>query len=428
MATEQELLTEITRRHEAVRAIWDAADERKAAGGDDALATTEYETVTEHNKEIEQLERQVQAARERKAQQQAARESFSARDADLRRPVNSLGSGKTRDDAESKARTMGRSMVEDAAFKAWRESMINGGGFTSAKFGSSPRVNFPKGLKNLVASTDVAGTQFFGMPPGGFMGRPLNIRDLITVGTTQNNAVDYVIEGTYVINAATVAEATHSSGSTGAKPESIIDFNPATTTVKTIAHWIAVPRNALSDQGQLETYADQFLRYGVEEKLEDQIVAGDGLGNNFTGIRNTVGIQSQAWDTDILTTLRRARTKVRVIGRSTPTGYLLHPNDWEDIDLLKDNEGRYYYGGPSIIGQPRLWGLPVVESEAQTEGFGHVGDFRKVVLLDREMVQVFMSDSHQDFFTRNLVAMLAELRAAMFIVRPQAIVEADLTA
>ena len=92
------------------------------------------------------------------------------------------------------------------------------------------------------------------------------------------------------------------------------------------------------------------------------MLTGDGSGENFTGILNTSGIQTQSYDTDLLTTLRRARTKVRVTGRATPTAYVLHPNDWEDIDLLQDNEGRYFFGGRSVLGMPRLWGLPVVET------------------------------------------------------------------
>jgi HK97 family phage major capsid protein len=69
-----------------------------------------------------------------------------------------------------------------------------------------------------------------------------------------------------------------------------------------------------------------------------------------------------------------------------------------------------------------------VESEAQPAGAGWVGDWRKAVLWDREQAMISMSDSHDDFFTRNLVAILGELRAAWGIIRPQAFVELDLTA
>jgi HK97 family phage major capsid protein len=175
-------------------------------------------------------------------------------------------------------------------------------------------------------------------------------------------------------------------------------------------------------------YINNFLRYGLDEELEDQMLTGSGSGENFTGILNTSGILTQAYTTDILTTTRKARTKVRVTGRATPTAYVMHPNDWETLDLLQDNEGRYYYGGPSILGTPRLWGLPVVESEGMTEGTSVVADWRRAVLMDREQTQILVSDSHGDFFIRNLVAILAELRAAFFCIRPPAFVSIDLTA
>jgi HK97 family phage major capsid protein len=436
MASESELLSEITRRAEAVKTLFDAADTRKSDGGDDALTTTEYQSVIEHNKEIERLEKQVADLRERKAQSQGLREQFAQRERDLQRPVNGLGSGKTAEAGERKGRqSAGRAVLEDPEFKAWRAQHFGDGRFSTAKFGASPRVNLPGGIKALVtgssdtsAGAAIPSFEFYPSPQTGFYARPLTIRDLVTNGTTEADSIEYAIEGTFTNAAAPVAEATAVSGSSGAKPESAMAWTKTSTAVKTIAHWIPVTRRALADAGQLQMYIEGFLRYGLEEELEDQIMTGDGTGENFTGIRNVSGIQTQAWDVDILTTLRRARTKVRVIGRATPTAYVLHPNDWEDIDLLKDNEGRYYYGGPSVIGQPRLWGLPVVESEGQTEGFGHVADWRRAVLLDREQAQIFASDSHSDFFTRNLVAILAELRAAFFVLRPSAFVEADLTA
>lgn len=430
MPSEQELLSEITRRHEAVKTIWDAADERKAQSGDEALSTTEYQTVVEHNKEIERLEGQVADMREQRKQQLAAREQFRAREQELRRPVNALGAGKTRagDEPRVETKSAGQRVVEDPEFKDWLGRIAHGGGVTSAKFGSSPRVTFAQGFKALVAGADVAGAQFYGLPAGGYAGRTLTVRDLVTTGTTTNNAVDYVVEGTFVNNAAPVSDATATSGSTGAKPESEIDFTPASTTVKTIPHWVAVPRSVLADAGQMRMYIDSFLRYGVEEELEDQMLTGSGAGNDFTGIMNTSGTQTQAFTTNLLTTLRQARTKVRVGGRAMPTAYVMHPNDWEDIDLLQDNEGRYFFGGPSVLGQPRLWGLPVVESEGMTEGFAIAADWRRAVLLDREQIQIFMSDSHSDFFIRNLIALLGELRAAFFVIRPAAFVEIDLTA
>lgn len=258
--------------------------------------------------------------------------------------------------------------------------------------------------------------------------RPLTIRDVITNLETNSDTVEFVRVTTETNAAAPVAEATAASGGSGVKPESTLAFERVSAPVKTIAHWIPATKRALSDAAQLRGLIDAFLRYGLEEELEDQIVTGDGAGENFTGILNTSGTQAQAFDTDLLTTSRVARRKVRTVGRRIPNAFILHPEDWEDFDLLQDNEARYFFGGPLAMGTPRLWGLPVIESEALTVGTGLVGDFSVCVLWDRESASISISDSHSDFFIRNLVAILAELRAAFGILKPNAIVEIDLTA
>lgn len=275
--------------------------------------------------------------------------------------------------------------------------------------------------------------------------RPLTIRDLVTNGTTTSDTVEYARVTSITNNAAPVAEATTSAAPTtgassgaaltqaaggGYKPESGFATTKETAVVKTIAHWIPATKRALSDAAQVRTLIDNFLEYGLEEELEDQMVAGSGSGENFAGVLNVSGTQSQAWESDLFTTTRRAKTKVRLVGRARANGYVFHPNDVEKLDLLQDNEGRYYFGGPIGAGTASgtgLWGLPVIESEAMPEGTGVVGDWTKAILWNREQATISVTDSHGDFFVRNLVAILAELRAAFGVVQPNAFVEIDLT-
>lgn len=432
---EQKMLTEIDRLATEVAAIWDQND----ADGGVLLDSATIQKVKDNNKEIERLEGLVKQMRERAHERaQREREQKDLYERSIRRnrlPAPGSGSPPSDDQQGRKGRkSVGEQVVDDPTFAAWRSQMVIGGGVTGAKFGHSPRVPVPGGLKTLLtgAGATSAGalvdSEFLGLRDMGTFQRPLTIRDIITNGSTMSDVVDYVRITGFTNAAAPVAEATATGGSTGAKPESTLTFLTISEPVKTVAHWIPATRRSLADAGQLRTYIDGFLRYGLEEELEDQILTGDGVGENFTGILNVSGTQTQAWDTDLLTTLRRARTKVRLNGRAAPTAYVLHPNDWEDLDLLQDNEARYYFGGPSVLGSPRIWGLPVVESEGMTEGTGVVGDWRQAVLWDREMANVLMSDSHLDFFIRNMIAILAELRAAFGVLRPSAFVEADLTA
>ncbi|WP_431881567.1 phage major capsid protein [Micromonospora chalcea] len=343
-----------------------------------------------------------------------------------------------------KGESVGQAFVKSASYKGLIAQATNG------RFSDRQRIQSdPFGAKALVTglSDSSAGALVTNDNIGLQVGldafqRPLSLRQLVTNGNTTSDTVEYVRVASTTNNAAPVAEATSSAAPTapgtagalvnnaggGYKPESGMTLAKVTTSVKTIAHWLPATKRALADAGQVRTLIDQFLRYGLEEELEDQIMNGDGSGENFDGIANVSGTQSQAYDTDLLTTTRKARTKVRTVGRSIPTAYVMNPADWEAIDLLQDNEARYYFGGPQRLGQPTLWGLPVVECEAVPSGVAYVGDWRKAVLWDREQANISVTDSHADFFIRNLVAILGEMRAAFGVLQPNAFVEIDLTA
>lgn len=423
MSKKDELLAEIGRLNGEVKTIFDEA-------GDNELDSQTWEKVKTNNQEIEKLEGKVAALLDQEAARKAAAERGR-----LPTPKGRDGEGDAgaRGTGAASRKSIGARTLDDPEFKAWLQKTATLVASGRVAVGSSPPVAIPGGLKALITgvSDTSAGAlidnQFLGLRDMGTFMRPLTIRDLITVGTTDSDAVEYVKINSATNNAAPTAEATATGGSSGAKPESAMDLEKVTTVVKTVAHWIPATRRALSDAGQMRTLIDSFLRYGLDEELEDQVLNGDGTGENFTGLHNTTGVQAQAYTTDLLTTTRQARTKVRVVGRATPTAYVMHPNDWEDLDLLQDNEARYYFGGPSVLGNPRLWGLPVVETEAQPEGESMVGDWRMAALWDREAAQILVSDSHLDFFIRNLIAILAELRAAFGVIRPKAFVEIDMT-
>lgn len=271
--------------------------------------------------------------------------------------------------------------------------------------------------------------------------KTLRLRDLISVRRTQSDTVEFVQQTSHTNAAAVVPEATTSAAPTapgsagplvkpaggGYKPEGSWAFQVVSTTVKTIAEWVPATKRSLADVSQLEDLINDELRKDVEEAEESQVLNGDGVGENITGIRNTSGLQTQAWDTDLFTTVRRGITKARLVGRVNPTAVLLNPADAEEIDLAKDANERYYFGGPQAITNRTLWGVPVVESEDQPEGEGLLGDYSKAVIWDREETTVTMTDSHEDYFVRNLVAILAEERVAFGVTRPSAFVKLDLT-
>lgn len=268
--------------------------------------------------------------------------------------------------------------------------------------------------------------------------RPLTLRDLISVRRTTSDTVEYVKQSSHTNAAAPVAEATSAAAPTapqdagalvlnangGYKPEGAWAFEKATATVKTIAEWVPATKRALADVSQLEGLINDELVADLAETEETQILSGSGSGENLRGILNTSGIQTTATtttnDATRLASVRRALRLVRTVGRVAPSGILLNPEDAEKIDTMKDSQNRFYGQGPFGTGPKTLWGVPYVESEAITTGTLLVGDYAKAVLWDREQASVTVSDSHADFFIRNLVAVLAEERVAFAVTRPTA--------
>lgn len=344
--------------------------------------------------------------------------------------------------ALQRVKNLGLEIVGSAEFKAAMAPFKGGRVPEKARFQTDPI-----SVKSLFTGTDETSAGVFVTPEQTgiieMLGRrPLTLRNLISTRTTGSDTVEYVRQTAHTNNAAPVPEASSSgplgdgTGGTatavtgGYKPEGSWSFERETATVKTIAEWVPATKRALADAGQLQGLINDELRKDIAEEEEDQILTGDGTGENLPGILTTSGIQSQAFDADIFRTVRKAITKARTVGRVVPNGIVLNPVDVETIDLARENgaTGAYLGAGPFSMGPRTLWGVPVVESEAIDEGRGLVGDFSKAVLWDRQQTTVTMTDSHADFFIRNLVAVLAEERVAFGVTRPSAFVDTDVAA
>lgn len=369
-------------------------------------------------------------------------------DQDLRQRVIELGESITIVDgggrksspvASGVGQTLGERFVNAKAWQDWLKAY--GGRIPdSAKGISSPPVEMGAlGLfrKDLITGSDPTSAGAFVVPDqtGIYepLGRyPLTLRDLISVRTTTSDTVEYVRQVTQVTQAAPVPEANvtdytgYPGEVEGRKPEGSMSFERVSESVKTIAVWIPATKRALSDASQLRGLIDQELRDDLAEELENQILNGNGIGENFTGLANTANTLVQPFVSDILVTTRKAITNLLKNGKQRPTAWLMHPEDWEAIELLKDSEDRFRWGGPLARGPMTLWGVPVVQSFFQTPGTAWLGNWSKAVLWDREQASISVSDSHSDFFVRNMVAILAEMRAAFGIIRPSAFVEVDL--
>jgi len=303
-----------------------------------------------------------------------------------------------------------------------------------------------KDVYTALPSTDVAASRLgsFGgtqrdpmvLPPM----RTKRVRDLFPVRTTTAAVIEYFRQlgfttlqsGHGVNSASTVAERNNANNAFGVKPQSSFAFVGEQAPVRTLAHWEAAHRNVLADEPQLRSIIDNELMYGLRLLEDSQILNGDGVGENLLGVMNTANIQEYDWSSGAITpvvdskadALRRAAT-LSFLAYYEPSGIVMHPNDWEDIELTKDANGQYLIAvSVAQGGQPRVWRMPIVDTPAMTEGYALVGAFGTgAQLYDREQASIRISEQHSDFFIRNAIVILAEQRLALAVKRPEAFVK-----
>lgn len=266
--------------------------------------------------------------------------------------------------------------------------------------------------------------------------RPLTVRDLCTNITITSDTFDYVTVTGKTNAAAGVLEATTSAtpglnnvavgaytAAHGVKPESTLTLAVVTSIVETIAHMIPISRRAAADGGQVMQLVNTFLLYGLREEEEDQILNGSGTTPQLRGIYNTSGILTVGSAGTDLDAIVDAIAAIRAEFRE-PNALVIHPSDWYSTGFLlaKDSTGAYLVGDPraSLDQLNSLWGLRVVVTPAATQNTALVGDFKQAIVADRQQGTIYMTDSHNDHFARNILDILAEERLGFGVLDPAA--------
>lgn len=202
------------------------------------------------------------------------------------------------------------------------------------------------------------------------------------------------------------------------KPEANMTATPVSDTLDTYAHWKAITRQALEDYGQIRSIVENRLRQGLVVALEGAVMAALSAATlpNVTG-------SAAAGDT-MLSLVREGIAAVQAAGFARPNAVLINPSDAAGIDVAIMTGG---LSGPVVNGT--YWGVPVIPVADIPVGTSYIGDFSVAVqLFSRANAEVFMTDSHADYFVRNILVLLAEQRALATVPDPNAAFKAVLGA
>ena len=256
--------------------------------------------------------------------------------------------------------------------------------------------------------------------------RQVLIRDLLTTIPVTDSAVEVMRELVFTNSAAPQA------GELVDKAKSDITYSQETYVVQTMAHYMIASRQILADVPRLQSEIDNRLMYGLDLLSDDQLLLGDGTGNNLKGLLVDAAVPdlgaSAAEDGTIwVDFIRKAVTSLQLANYSA-TAVVVSPADWEILETSKGTDGHYIWATVPQGGEARMWRIPVVVSNAMPEGTFLMGDFAMgATIYDRQQKSVYTTDSHADLFIKNGIALLAEERLAFAIERPNAFVKGTLT-
>ncbi len=253
--------------------------------------------------------------------------------------------------------------------------------------------------------------------------KPLRMEEFLpSVGTT-SNAIEYTREKLFTNHASERAEGVQ-------KPESDIEFELVSLPITTIPHFIKISKQLASDNMALASYINARMIYGVNLRVDLQLIAGSGVAPEINGLLGgTSNYVAHGYSAaDLGSVLPEAVLIRKIIADCYNAGYpadaiLLNPADWAniEIELLTTNAGQVPLNY-AANGVPMMWGLPVIQASAMTKGKLLVGAFAQACMIhQREGVTIQLSDSDGDNFTTNLITILAERRMNLAVERPSAI-------
>jgi hypothetical protein len=241
------------------------------------------------------------------------------------------------------------------------------------------------------------------VPTHGFVGpgwtATYPLLDVCGSETVSTNVVEWFSYPVPYPEASVVPEGT-------AKPESDYVPIPHTDSLETLAHWKPISRQALEDIPRIQSIIENALRGGVQQKLESLMAAAI--------LADVTILESN--DPSMVAAIRIAAGEVQARGYATPNAVLLNPTDFAklDIDVMTRSNGQ-----PQ--GTATFWGMRPVPVPSFPEGTAYVGDFKAAAtLFSRKSTAVYMTDSHADYFVKNLLVILAEGRGLAAVTEPAA--------
>lgn len=361
---------------------------------DDKLqaAITKYEgQIAENGKAAKEVKDEVKALSEKHMQL-----------ADALKDIAQKGAAAAPAD---EARTAGEQFVKSEAFK-----QLVGGTIQKARL----EVKAQSSTVTSDATTNVAPIYKPGIVPGAF--KPLTVADVLPQAFAGGPLIVGIREKGWTNNAAETAQG-------GAKPASTIEFEQYSIPIQTIAHYIKVSNQLLADAPAVTSYIDVRLRYGLDARVDSQLLNGDGSGSNLSGLLKAGNYTAFTPDAgaNLAESINKAKYSLWAAGYAPDTA-IVNPADWGAMETLKaSGSGEYLWGAPGLAVGMNPFGIRVVIAANMPAGKFLVGGFARATCLWSRQGDTVEMGYENDDFTKNLVTIRAERRLGLEINTPAAL-------
>ena len=347
-------------------------------------------------------------------------QELGAKQADLARELLEIRQKNEAVPAKAEAKSVGDSFVADKGY-----TVFVSGAATSARAVITLNKEDSKSTPTTVGTdrvpvvTSLAPSFYAGV--FGTPNVPQKIEPLIPHIAVTTDSVDYVTVAD-TINAAGVAEAAKI-------PESTFTPTLAKANVVNVAHYTKITKQLADDAPALAAYINTKMLYGLQNKVENQIVNGDGSASQIKGLLATgsfTNASEQLTGAKNLFDLLLLLQGVAETAAYEPEALVLNPMTWAQLAMEKDSQDRYLLGGPGLAANKSVWGIPVVTSSAVPARKFIFGNFSQTVTIyDRQQVAVEMTGTNEDDFTHYLYTIRASRRLALAVEVPAGIFAGD---
>ncbi len=207
-------------------------------------------------------------------------------------------------------------------------------------------------------------------------------------------------------------------------PQKDWEFQEFKATLKKITVMNKHSVEILQDAPQLVNAIKGWLQEDINIVTDDQLLNGTGIGEEIAGVFSVASVldsgavgAKRVEFANLADVIRVAITKIVVAGKGkfTANYVLLNPDDADALDLTKDAEGRYILPPFKSADGSTIKGARIIENVGVPAGKFLVGDFRKLHVGTKGGVEIEMTNSDGDDFSKDILSVKLRRRVASYV-------------